>query len=415
MPMLLRKNYVIKGSDMMEEQVKKLINEVFDEVRALRRHLHMYPELSNREENTMAFISEYLTQLGIPHKTNVGGKGIVGVVGDPKAAFAVGIRADIDALPIQELNDLPYASKVPGVMHACGHDIHTAVLMGTAKILKGIEGQLPGAVKLFFQPAEEQGGGARQMIEEGCMLDPPVVRTIGFHVDATKPAGHIIFFPGQVNACSTGLRITVRGKTCHGSRPDKGVDAIIASAHVLTTVQTVVSRFVPPAKPAVITVGTIQGGTKGNIIADEVVMTGTIRTMDVETRDFIKEKLKMVVDGAAASCGAAAEINIKDGYPPIINDPGVTAVLQGVAAELLGSDSYTVKTESGMGGEDFSYFANEVPSSYFRMGILGDNGGYEQTLHNERFCPDEQCMKNAMLMEIMGALALLEEIKKERT
>jgi len=393
----------------MIAQIKNRIEEVFDEVVAIRRYLHMHPELSNQEEKTMVFISEYLTKLGIPHKTNVGGHGVVGIIGDPKAEVAIGIRADIDALPIQEMNDVPYTSTVPGVMHACGHDIHTAVLLGTAKILKEMEGKLSGAVKLFFQPAEEQGGGARQMIAEGCMQEPPVVRTLGFHVDTTTPAGHLVFFPQQVNACSSGLEIVVRGKSCHGSRPDRGVDAIIASAHIITAVQNIVSRFIPPAKPAVLSVGTIHGGTKGNIIADEVRMTGTIRTMDLQTRDFIKERLQMVVQSAAASCGATAEVNIKNGYPPIINDSSVTAMLQNLADKLLGPESYTVKTEAGMGGEDFSYFANEVPSCYFRLGILGDNGGYEQMLHNERFCPDERCMKNGMLIEVMGALALLED------
>ena len=397
----------------MKTRIKNRIDDIFEEIVAVRRHLHMHPELSNQEENTMRYISEYLTALGIPNKTNVGGHGVVGVIGDPNAAFAVGIRADIDALPIQEMNDVPYKSTVPGVMHACGHDIHTAVLMGAARILKEMEAELPGAVKLFFQPAEEQGGGARQMIADGCMQNPPVVRTIGFHVDAGKPAGHIIFFPEQVNASSTSLQITVKGESSHGSRPDKGVDAIIASAHVLTALQNIVSRFVPPAKPAVVTIGTIHGGTKGNIIADEVKMTGTIRTLDLETRDFIKAKVHQVAEAAAISCGATAEVVIRDGYPPIINDLATTMLLKDLAEDLFGTDGYTIRTEPGMGGEDFSYFAYEVPSSYFRVGIVGDNGGHEQLLHSEWLCPDESSMKAGILMEVMSALTLLEDEKNK--
>lgn len=394
----------------MNERIKTKISEIYDEIVSIRRHLHMHPELSNQEQETMLFISDYLTKLGISHKTNVGGHGIVGIIGDINAKFAVGIRADIDALPVHEMNSLPYVSTVPGVMHACGHDIHTAILMGTAKILKELEGELPGAVKLFFQPAEEQGGGARQMIEEGCMENPPVRRMLGLHVDVNYPAGHIVFFPEQVNACSTGLQIIVNGKASHGARPDRGVDAIIASAHILTSLQNIVSRFLPPSNAAVVTVGTIHGGTKGNIIAGKVEMTGTIRTLDLETRDFIKEKVHQTVEGAALSCGAKTTVTIKDGYPPIINDFATTMVLKDLAEKLLGPDNCTIKTEPGMGGEDFSYFASAVPSSYFRLGILGDNGGQPQALHNEYFCPDERCIKNGIFMEVMGALSLLEKI-----
>lgn len=394
---------------MMVDQIKRKIDKVFEEVVSIRRHLHMYPELSNQEENTMAFISDYLTQLGIPHETNVGGHGVVGIIGNHQADFAIGIRADIDALPIQEMNDVPYASKVPGVMHACGHDIHTAVLMGTAKILKEMEGELKGAVKLFFQPAEENGGGARQMIEDGCMQNPPVRRVLGFHVDPAYPAGHIVLFPHQMCACSTGLRITVEGATCHGSRPDRGVDAVIASAHVLTALQNVASRVVSPLKPVVVTVGSIHGGTKGNIIAGEVEMCGTIRTLDLETRDLVKAQVKKVAEAAAVSCGATATVVTKNGYPPVICDEDTTMILVKVMEEALGTEGYTIRTEPGMGGEDFSYFADAVPSSYFRLGTVSTDTGHKQMLHSEWLCPDESCMKNGMLTEILGAMALLEE------
>ena len=391
------------------EQVKQKIEEVFEEAVAIRRHLHMHPELSNEEQNTMTYISDYLTGLGIPNTVNVGGHGVVGLIGDPKAAFAVGIRADIDALPIQEQTGLPYASTVPGVMHACGHDVHTAILMGAAKVLKSMEGQLKGAVKLFFQPAEEKGGGARQMIEAGCMQDPPVKRVLGLHVDATCAYDHILFFPHQLNAISTGLRIVVRGKASHGASPQRGVDALLVSAHILTALQSVVSRSVDPRRSAVVTVGTMQAGTKANIIADEAVMTGTIRTLDTETLDTVRQHVKQIVENTAASFGAEAEVEMKVGYPAVICDPDTTMVLKELADKAMGPDSYTVKTEPGMGGEDFSFFANEVPSAYFRLGVLGDNGGHAQSLHSEFLCPDERCMKTGMLMEVLGTLALLEE------
>lgn len=392
----------------MVDHVKDRINGIFDEIVSIRRHLHMHPELSNQEEETMKYISAYLTELGIPNQINVGGHGVVGIIGDPNAAFAVGLRADIDALPIQERNDVPYASQVPGVMHACGHDIHTATLLGTAKLLKEMEDQLTGAVKLFFQPAEENGGGARQMIAEGCMNNPPVSSVLGFHVDTTCHAGHILLFPEQVCACSTQLQIVVNGKRCHGARPDTGIDAIIASAHVLTALQNVASRFVSPLKPVVVTIGTIHGGTERNIVADEVRMTGTIRTLDLETRDYVKKQIRLVAEAAAGSCGATAEVMIKDGYPPIINDYETAMVMKKIADKALGEAGYTIKTIPGMGGEDFSYFADQVPSCYFRVGVLSGKEEHKQKLHNEWFRPDESCMKAAMLMEVLGVLALLE-------
>ena len=391
------------------DQLRAQIDNVYEEVVALRRHIHMHPELSGEEQGTMEYISRYLTGLEIPHETNVGGHGIVALIGDPKADFAVGIRADMDALPIQEKNEVPYASTVPGVMHACGHDVHTAALMGTAKVLKAMEGELKGAVKLFFQPAEEKGGGARQMIEAGCMEHPLVRRVLGFHVDAATPTGHITLFPAQSSASSDGLTITVRGSASHGSRPDLGADAILASAHVLTAIQNVVSRQIMPLKPVVVTVGTIHGGTRGNVVADEVRMTGTIRTLDLETRDEVKVRLQQVAQAAAAICGATAEVEVRDGYPPLVNDAQTVMLLKGLADAAFGPENVTIRTQPSLGGEDFSYFASAVPSAYFRLGICGEDTGHPQKLHNEWLCPDEAAMKNGILLEVLGALAVLEE------
>lgn len=392
--------------------LQEKVDAVYEEVVALRRHIHMHPELSGQEQETMAFISRYLTGLGISHQTGVGGHGIVALIGDPNAAFAVGIRADMDALPIQEENQLPYASVVPGVMHACGHDVHTAALMGTARVLKEMEGSLKGAVKLFFQPAEEKGGGARQMIEAGCMENPPVRRVLGFHVDAAHPTGHIELFPAQSSASSTGLTITVRGSASHGSRPDLGVDAILAAAHVLTALQNVVSRQIMPLKPVVVTIGTIHGGTRGNVVAGEVQMTGTIRTLDLETRDEVKARIRQVAQAAAAVCGATAEVEAKDGYPPLVNDEKTVMVLKELAEQAFGPEQVSVRRQPSLGGEDFAYFASAVPSAFFRLGVRGQDTGHPQMLHNGWLCPDENAMKNGILLEVMGALTLLEEESK---
>ena len=394
------------------EQIRAAVEAVYEEVVALRRHLHMHPELSNEEKETMNFVSAYLTRLGIPHQCNVGGYGIVAHIGDPDAEFAIAIRADMDALPIQEKNEVPYASVVPGVMHACGHDIHTAVLMGTAKVLKDMEGELPGAVKLFFQPAEEKGGGGRRMIEDGCMNNPPVRRVLGFHVDSVLPTGKILFFPGQSSASSNTIYIKVHGSASHGSRPDLGVDAILAAGHVLVALQNVVSRQTSPLKPVVVTIGTIQGGTKNNIVAGEVEMTGTLRVLDLKTRDEVKERIRVTAEAAAAVCGATAEVEVRDGYPPLVNDEPTVMLLKGLAEEAFGPQNVTIRTQPSLGGEDFSYFANAVPSAYFRLGTCGADTGHPQLLHNEWLCPDENSMKNGILLEVLGALAVLEEESK---
>ena len=400
---------------MMKQQIERVraaVDAIYDEVVALRRHIHMHPELSNEERETMAFVSDYLTKLNIPHQTDVGGYGIVAHIGDPKADFAIAIRADMDALPIQEKNDLPYASVVPGVMHACGHDVHTAVLMGTARVLKDMEGELKGAIKLFFQPAEEKGGGGRRMIADGCMENPPVRRALGFHVDPAWPAGKFLFFPGQSSASSNYIHIKVRGSASHGSRPDLGVDAILAAGHVLVALQNVVSRQTSPLKPVVVTIGTIQGGTKNNIVAGEVEMTGTLRVLDLETRDEVKERIRATAEAAAAVCGATAEVEVRDGYPPLVNDKDTVMMLADVADQAFGPDSYGFRYEPSLGGEDFSYFSNMVPSAYFRLGVRGEDTGHPQLLHNEWLCPDENAMKNGILLEVLGALALLEEETK---
>lgn len=391
------------------EYIRAAVEDTYEEVVALRRKIHMHPELSQQEEQTMALVSDYLTSLNISHQTYVGGYGIVAVIGNPDAEFSVGIRADMDALPILEKNEVPYASKIPGVMHACGHDIHTATLMGTAKILKSMEEDLPGAVKLFFQPAEEKGGGAKPMIEAGCLEKPPVKRVFGLHVSPDMPAGHISLKYGRMSAASTNLKIIVHGMACHGARPNKGADAIMAAANVLTGLQSIVSRSLAPTNSAVITIGTISGGTKNNIVAGEVEMTGTIRTLDFETRELVKQRVREIAQNAAAAYGATADVIIQDNYPPLITDIPTTQRMEALAREILGEEAVHILAEPSLGAEDFAYFSNAVPGTMFRLGTFGKDTGHPQMLHNEWFCPDETCMKTGMLLEVAGALTFLKE------
>ena len=390
------------------ELLKTKIDDIFDEVVTLRRDIHMHPELSGEEVRTAELVSRWLTDLGILHETNVGGHGVVATIGDPNAAFAVGIRADMDALPIQEKANVPFASQTPGVMHACGHDMHTAILMGTAKILKGMENELPGAVKLFFQPAEEKGGGARQMIEAGCMQQPPVKRVLALHVNPEMTAGQASFMPGCTGASSTTLKITVNGRACHGAHPERGVDAIIASAHVLTGLQSISSRSVSPTTPIIVTVGKIQGGTKGNIVAGQVEMEGTIRALDLKTTELVKARVKEVAENAAASCGATADVYMDTKYPPLINDEATALRMLDIARGALEEGNAIRRTEPSLGAEDFAFFNLVCPGTMFRIGV-GQETGHPQMLHNEWFCPDENAIRTGILLEVLGAMDFLKE------
>lgn len=392
-------------------RIRTAIDAIFNEIVALRRDIHKHPELSQQEERTMYVISERLTALGIPHETNVAGYGVVATIGRPDAKHAVGIRADIDALPIQEENDVPYASEIPGVMHACGHDVHTAILLGVAEILKGMEAELPGAVKLFFQPAEETVGGAHGMIEHGCLENPRVTRVMSLHVDPNYEAGKVLVCNGKMNASTTELFITVNGTSCHGAHPEKGVDSIVVASQVVLALQSISSRFTAPTTPVIVTIGTINGGTKENIIAGSVEMRGTIRALDFATRDFVKAKVKEIAEGTAAAYGATAQVIMRDGYPPLVNDRATSQRLTEVAQTSLGAENVVFMEEPSLGADDFAYFTEAVPGTYFNIGTATPGSTQPQMLHSETFCPDESCIKTGMLLEVMAALAFLEEDK----
>ena len=400
------------GELMNRERILREVDKVYDEVTALRRHIHMHPELSQHEEHTMQLVSAYLTGLGIPHQTNVGGYGIVAIIGDPNAEYAVALRADMDALPVQEETDLPYASSVPGVMHACGHDIHTATLMGTAKILKGMESELHGAVKLFFQPAEETIGGAKPMMEAGCLENPTVKRLLGFHIDPQKEAGMVTFSPRVRSASSSPVKITVQGESSHGAEPEKGVDAILAASQIVVTLQSIASRSVSPTTPVALTIGTFSGGTKGNIVAGKVEMEGTLRAVDLPSREHVKERIHTIVQSTAAMYGATAEVVIYDKYSPVINDEACTLQMVELARTVLGVENVALTECPTMTAEDVSFFLEKVPGTFFDLGCSPKDCDYPQALHNGRLCPDETCMRTGMLLEVLGALTFLEDFSK---
>ena len=367
---------------------------VFEQTVALRRELHRYPELSQQEQRTQALIVRRLQELGVSYRIH-GNGGITATVG--KGSRAIGIRGDMDALPIEEKTGLPYASQNPGVMHACGHDIHTALLLGTAELCKAREEKLGCAVKLFFQPAEETVGGAEQMIREGCMEDPAVDGVLGVHVSPNIPVGTLSFQPGKMNAAVIEMDITVRGKGCHGAHPEKGVDAIVVAANIISALQTVDSRRTAPTEPVVVTVGSIQGGTGRNIVAEEVTMKGTIRVLDMETAKEVKALVTQTATAIASAYGAEAVVKLVDDYPALVNDRELTARMVREATALLGAEKVFVRDVPSMGADDFAYFANAAKGCYFSIGTLGP-GQENQALHSGVFAPHEDCMLTGLAM-----------------
>lgn len=381
-----------------------LARSVFDDMVALRRELHQHPELSGEEHHTLALIASRLDALNIPYVTYQNG-GICAMIG--KGDAAVGIRGDIDALPVQEQTGLACSSEVPGVMHACGHDIHTAILLGAAQLFKSMEGELPGMVKLFFQPAEETVGGAEVMVQGGCMQDPPVEHVLALHVDPTLPVGSAGFLPGKMNAAVINLDITVHGTGCHGAHPDQGVDPIVVSAQIISALQTVASRQTAPTTPVVVTIGVISGGTKRNVIPDDVTLQGTVRVLDMETAAQVKAQIRRAVENTAAAYGAQADVVLTDDYPALTNDAPLTHLMAAEARKLLGEDKVVFFENPSLGADDFAYFSSAAPGCYFNIGTTAP-GQPAQMLHSAFFAPDESCMATGLALFSAGVWKLLE-------
>ena len=366
----------------------------------MRRYLHRYPELSGCEENTKRYIKEKLEEYGIRYRVCPTNGGIYADVG--KGEPCIALRADIDALPITEQTGLSYASEHVGVMHACGHDIHTAILLVVGKVLKNREETLKGTVRLLFQPAEETDGGAEDMIADGCMADPKVSAVLGLHVDPTQAVRKVAFFPGAMNAAVTDFVLKVKGKGCHGAHPEQGVDAIVAAAQIVTSLQTIVSRRIAPTTPGVVTVGTIHGGTKENIVADQVTMTGTIRAMEPETLLQLKAAVEETAMFAARANGATVTIDMADVCPALINDDKLQAKLFALAKNLLGEDKVIKLNAPSLGADDFAFFSDLVPGCFFNIGTLAE-GQTDQALHSSVYAPDEGCMEVGILLMTAGA------------
>jgi amidohydrolase len=364
-------------------------DDVAQRVVDLRRTIHRRPELGFEEHETAALIERELDALGVPHR-RVAKTGVVAVVEGKLPGRVAALRADMDALPITERTGLPFASEIEGKMHACGHDAHTAMLLGAARVLSQMRQTLHGTTVLIFQPAEEGPGGAEPMIAEGALDDPQVEAIAMLHVDPRLEPGTVGITPGPVNASTDELYLTVRGKGGHGAYPHTAVDAIPASAAIVLALQNIAARETDPLKSVVVTIGTVAGGYRNNVIADEVQMSGTLRALDPAIRDALEGRVRRIVDGVAAAYGANAEIRIVRGYPPVVND---VKLAEAFAAYVREHTTIRVETmPPTMGGEDFAYFAQRVPGVHVRLGVRSERAGSVHPGHSPEFRIDEAAL-----------------------
>jgi len=383
---------------LTKDRIAQLAHEFHAEVVEIRRHLHRYPELSFQEEKTAAFVAARLDKMGIPHKKGVAGHGVVGWIdGENPEKMLIALRADMDALPIQEENDVPYRSENQGVMHACGHDVHTSALLGAAKILQQTSGEWEGTVQLIFQPAEELlPGGASLMIREGVLDNPRPALILGQHVLPSLEAGHIGLRPGMSMASSDEVYLEVTGKGGHGAAPHQNIDPILIASHIVVALQQVVSRRADPTIPTVLTLGKIesQGGAT-NVIPGQVNIMGTFRTMNEMWRSEAHGIIEKIATGVAESMGGACSVKIVSGYPFLVNDEALTRAIREYALEYLGTEDRVVELPMRMTAEDFAYYTQIMPACFYRLGTGNTARGITSPIHTPTFDIDETALETA--------------------
>jgi amidohydrolase len=375
----------------MLSNIKDLATKLAPRLIEIRRHLHSHPELSGQEYQTAAFVAGVLSSSGLHVQEGVGKTGVVGELqgtGDNKRILA--IRTDMDALPIQERTGLDFASRALGTMHACGHDVHTTVGLGTAMILSQLAEQLPGNVRFLFQPAEEIAQGASWMVKDGAMSDVSAI--LGVHVFPSIPGGSVGLRYGALTAAADDLEIIIIGESGHGARPHEAVDAIWIASQVITTLQQAISRTQNPLRPVVLSIGQINGGRAPNVIADKVELKGTVRSLHPETRANLPSWIETIVANVCNSYGAKYEVNYRQGVPSVQNDYALTQLLQSSAEEAWGCDKVQVLPEPSLGAEDFSVYLDYAPGSMFRLGVGFKERAVNYPLHHPQFEVDENAI-----------------------
>ena len=370
--------------------------------------MHRNPELGRQEFASAELVCRKLKELGIEYTTMVG-TGVVGVLRGGKSGRTIGFRADMDALPVQEETGLEYASQNPGVMHACGHDFHTAALLGTAAILAQHREELAGNVKFFFQPDEEDEGGAAPMIAAGCMEQPHVDAMLCMHVDSMLPSGTMATRPGPICAATNPFTVTIRGRGTHGAKPHLGDDVIVAAAQIITALQTVSSRRAAPTEPVVVTLGSIHSGAAGNVLPSEAVLKGTLRTFGSASRKMVTQSVTSIVTAVAAAMGVEATVDMVEGYCACVNDNDFTESFKASAVKVLGDEHVVHYQDPSMGADDFGYFSDMVPGCYFFMGVGSEEKGFTYPIHNPRFAADLDALPAAAALQAQAVLDYLKD------
>jgi len=388
----------------LKENIARLANAYKEEITGIRRHLHAFPELSYQEYETCAFVEQELKKMGLPVE-KMGGTGLVSLIeGNDPGSRVIALRADMDALPITEENDVSYKSTRPGVMHACGHDAHTAVLLGAAKILQQTKDQWSGTVKLVFQPGEERNpGGATYMIRDGALKNPVPEGIVALHVHPSLEVGKLSFRKGTVMASADELYITLKGKGGHAAAPQLTTDIILVASHLVVSLQQIISRNNNPLNPSVLSITSFQGGHTTNVIPSEVKLMGTLRCLNEEWRAKAHDLITRHVTHIAEAMGAIAEIHIDRGYPTVLNHPGLTGNAWQLAEDFLGTENVE-ETEMRMGAEDFGYYAQEIPGCFYRLGVMNKALGITSGVHTPTFNIDENGLELGMAtMAWLGA------------
>jgi hippurate hydrolase len=388
---------------MLKEKIETLSKTYYESYRSVRHNLHANPELSYKEFNTSKFIQDHLQSLGIPFKV-MAETGVVALIEGKKSNRVIALRADIDALPIQEANNVAYASKVPGVMHACGHDVHTTILLGAARILNETKAHWEGTVKLIFQPGEEKNpGGASILIKEGVLENPAPTAIIGLHVHPILETGKLSFKSGKAMASADEIYITVKGKGGHAATPHLTADTVLAASELVVALQKVVSRDKDPLSPSVLSICAINGGFTTNVIPSEVKLMGTFRAMDETWRFNAHKRMQEVADGIATSSGAEIDFKIDVGYPTVYNDPVITEKARSIAASTMGISNIE-EGELRMGAEDFGYYSQRIAGCFFRLGTGNKQKNITSGVHTPTFDIDEDAIEIGMrMMATFGA------------
>lgn len=378
----------------MDINFKEEALSINEELINMRRDFHEHPELGFHEYRTSKIIKDFLKNEGIPY-LEVAKTGVCGIIKGTKNGEnekCIALRADIDGLPMLDKKTCSYSSKEKGKMHGCGHDAHTTMLLGVAKVLNKHKDKFGGYVKLFFEPAEETTGGAPLMIEEGVLENPTVDKIVGLHVEETLDKGEIMVRKGVVNAASNPFFITIKGRGGHGAYPHMAIDPVVIASHVVLALQTIVSREIKPVNPAVVTVSTINGGTAENIIPDEVKLSGTIRTMTLEDRAYAIKRVEEIVSSICTAMRGDYEINIKESYPCLYNDNDSVELVRRSAKEILGENNVLEQEAPKLGVESFAYFALEKPSAFYFLGVRNEKKDIIHSAHNSLFDIDEEAL-----------------------